>query len=317
MFASFSQNSVLVSGSDDGTIRVWDCERASYETTLRGHTNAVTSVDFAPPAGGVSLLASASSDTSVKIWQPSFNAISSDEGSSSGVGSASSDDAATSVAETACKRTLMGHDHTVSCVRFASATMLASASRDGTTKLWDTETGFCLRTLHGHDGWVRSVSVGTTGEHQLVATGGQDKTVRLWALDGSSTTPIAVLGGHENVVETVCFAQMDGQPVVVSGSRDKTLRVWNLRTMTCEVVLDAHENWVRALATVPGVPSFLCSAGNDKSVLCWDLNERRCIRTLKNTHKQFVVALALCPTHGHLATGSDDSTVKLWDAASF
>ena len=304
-----------MSGSEDGTIRVWDCERGSYESTLRGHTNIVTSVDFAPPSGGVSLLASASTDTSIKIWQPSFST----EGTAgeSSASEASPSGSSGGSVESACKRTLMGHDHTVSCVKFASPTMLVSASRDGTAKLWDAETGFCLRTLHGHDGWVRAVGVGSTAELQLVATCGQDKTVRLWALDGSATTPIAVLSGHENVVETVCFAQTDGQPVVVSGSRDKTLRVWNLRTMTCEAVLDAHENWVRALATVTGTPNLLCSTGNDKSVLCWDLDERRCIRSLKNTHKQFVVALAFCPTHGHLATASDDSTVKLWDASSF
>jgi len=314
-------NSVLVSGSEDGTIRVWDCERGTYESSIRGHTNVVTSVDFSPLSGGISLLASASSDTSVKIWQPSFNAsvTASNGGTTSNTLKDDDDDdgSKTKSTETVCKRTLMGHDHTVSCVRFASPSTLVSASRDGTAKLWDTESGFCLRTLHGHDGWVRALSIGSATERQLVATGGQDKTVRLWTLEGSETTPIAVLNGHENVVETICFAQMDGHPVVVSGSRDKTLRVWNLRTMSCETVLDAHENWVRALTTLPGAPNLLCSAGNDRSVLCWDLDERRCIRTLKNVHKQFVVALAICPTHGHLATGSDDSTVKLWDSTSF
>lgn len=316
-----------MSGSEDGTLRVWDCETGAYETTLRGHTNAVTSVAFAPPANGTALLASASTDTTVKIWQPT----NSTDSSSSGTSSTPEDAAAASAA--ACRRTLLGHDHTVSCVQFAGAHTLVSASRDGTAKLWDAETGFCIRTLHGHDGWVRAVAVGSlapgaagaagaagtaAGARTLVATAGQDRTVRVWAADGSAgAAPVAVLAGHENVVETVCFAEAGGQPVVVSGGRDKTLRVWDLRTMTCAAVLEGHENWVRALAPVPGAPGLVCSAGNDRAVLCWDLAARRAVRTLRNTHKQFVVALAFCPTHGHLATGSDDATVKLWDSSMY
>ena len=309
-----------MSGSEDGTLRVWDCETGAYEATLRGHTNAVTSVAFAPPADGTALLASASTDTTIKIWQPTSSTTSSTSSTDDSTAAAT---ASAEASAAACRRTLLGHDHTVSCVQFAGAHTLVSASRDGTAKVWDAETGFCIRTLHGHDGWVRTAAVGsaapgTPGARQLIATAGQDRTVRVWAADGSAgAAPVAVLAGHANVVETVCFAEAGGQPVVVSGARDKTLRVWDLRTMTCAAVLEGHENWVRALAAVPGAPALVCSAGNDRAVLCWDVAARRVVRTLRNTHKQFVVALAVCPTHGHLATGSDDATVKLWDSSMY
>ena len=81
---------LAASGSDDGTVKLWDHEGGEYLRTLKGHTNAVTCVDFSPSGG---YLASSSADLSVKVWSVKDG-------------------------EYACVRTLRGHDHTVSAVRF-------------------------------------------------------------------------------------------------------------------------------------------------------------------------------------------------------
>ena len=77
--------------------------------------------------------------------------------------------------------------------------------------------------LKGHGGVVTSIAFSPRGE--LVITGGWDKTVRLWRLDG---TPVGVLTGHVRMVTSVGFSP-DGHSVV-SGSWDRTIKRWDPAT---------------------------------------------------------------------------------------
>ena len=121
--------SSIASGSDDCTIKIWDWELGELERTIKGHTRAVLDVDYGGPRGGT-LLASCSSDLTIKLWNPGddYKNI----------------------------RTLPGHDHSVSAVRFipsgaagapSSGNLLVSASRDKSLKIWDVTTGYCVKTL--------------------------------------------------------------------------------------------------------------------------------------------------------------------------
>ncbi len=80
--------SSIASGSDDCTIKIWDWELGELERTIKGHTRAVLDVDFGGPRGAI-LLASCSSDLTIKLWDPSD--------------------------EYKNIRTLLGHEHSVRC----------------------------------------------------------------------------------------------------------------------------------------------------------------------------------------------------------
>jgi platelet-activating factor acetylhydrolase IB subunit alpha len=280
--------SSLATGSDDYTIKIWDWDVGELERTIKGHTRAILDVDYGGPRGNT-LLVSCSSDLTIKLWDPAndYKNI----------------------------RTLPGHDHSVSAVRFVpnSANLLVSASRDKTLKIWDVTTGFCVRTLNGHAGWVRDVYASFDGRYLLSA--GDDMTARLWDISVANNTESKLtMFGHEHHIECCAlappasykhFAQLAGlkkpppanssAEFMATGSRDKTIRLWDSRG-TCIKTLVGHDNWIRALVFHPG-GKYLLSASDDKTVRCWDLTqEGRCVRVVGEPHERFISCLRWAPS---------------------
>ncbi|MEM6752517.1 MAG: WD40 repeat domain-containing protein, partial [Cyanobacteria bacterium P01_C01_bin.38] len=119
---------------------------------LEAHTNWVYGVSFSPDG---KMLASASGDNSVKLWDTNTGKL---------------------------IKTLTGHTNFVNGVSFSpDGKMLASASADNSVKLWDTNTGKQIKTLTRHTNQVWSVSFSPDGK--MLASASADYTVRLWKWD--------------------------------------------------------------------------------------------------------------------------------------
>ncbi|KST67303.1 hypothetical protein BC008_29390 [Mastigocoleus testarum BC008] len=162
---------LLASGSDDQTIKLWDVGTGECIQTLQGHTSWVRSVAFHFDG---CFLASGSDDCSVKLWDVATGeCIQTLQGHSSWVWSvafapvdthkdctnknyayknytvaSSSEDLTVKIYRDREHQTLSGHTSLVCCVAFSGdGKILASGSQDETIKLWDVETGECLKTL--------------------------------------------------------------------------------------------------------------------------------------------------------------------------
>jgi len=154
---------LVASGSEDASIKLWDFESGQLERTLKGHTSAVTGLAFS--SRGL-YLGSSSADTSAKLWD--MNTYT-------------------------CVRTFKGHDHTVSQLNFFNwnnEEQLVTCSRDHSLKIWNIATGFCVRTFMGHTDWVKTISVSL--EAKYLASGGHDQSILVWSLSTGEILQVSI-----------------------------------------------------------------------------------------------------------------------------
>jgi WD40 repeat protein len=298
----FSPDSqTLVSGSWDGVIKLWQRDGQLLES-FYGHDEAVFDVAVAPQGNanfsskngmlnkkentqGNSeiieslptnelVIASASGDQTIKIWQGNGTLL----------------------------KTLQGHSNAVYEVAFSpDGQLLASASSDKTVKLW-TRDGKLWKTLTGHNGVVDSVAFSPDG--QLIASGSQDKTIKLWTREGIL---LNTLTGHGDSILGLAFSP-DSQHLA-SASWDNTIKLWT-RDGTLLATLDGHRDRVNDIAFSPD-GQLLASASLDKTVKLWR-NDGKLLVTLE-AHGDRVYDVTFSPDGRTLASASVDKTVILWD----
>ena len=238
------QGTMLASGSDDLSVKLWDASTGKCLKTLQGHGSRIWSVAFSPDG---QKLASGCHDQTVKLWD---------------------------VGTGECLKTLQGHTDRIYSVGFSpDGQVLASSSEDHTVKLWDIRTGHCLTTLQGHTGWVWSVAFSPEGK--TLASGGTDHTLRLW--DANTGQCLKTLQGHTSWVLSVAIS-LDGH-MLASGSVDQTVRLWDVSTGQCLNTLQGHTNWIRSVTFSPDGHS-IASSSEDETIKLWDVSRGECLKTL-------------------------------------
>ena len=79
-------------------------------------------------------------------------------------------------------QTLVGHrDWVMAVAVFEDSQRIVSGSVDSTVKIWDVESGACLRTLSGHSSFLNAVAV--FADNQRVVSGSGDRTVKIWDVE--------------------------------------------------------------------------------------------------------------------------------------
>ncbi|NJR40749.1 MAG: hypothetical protein HC781_20330 [Leptolyngbyaceae cyanobacterium CSU_1_4] len=327
---AFSPNGrILASGSDDQTIKLWDIEAGRCIKTFQGYKNLVWSVAFSP-AG--SQIASASEDGVVRVWQVPPEQMPSQAIAAPSINAQS----------VACQE-LIGHEGRAWSVAFSPAgQLMASGGDDQTIRLWNVNTGRCLKTLQERSGQVRRVLFSPQGN--LLATNSNDNTVKLWDVSplypqplgekgsetaekssekrslSSSVSRLRTLQGHSRRVYGIAFSS-NGQHLI-TGSEDQTIRLWEIGTGECLRVLSGHDRFVLAVAYLTGKtsgkelsPDLIASGSDDQTIRLWNAFTGECLQVLTG-HTGWVQTLAFSPDGNWLASGSTDTTLKLWDLAT-
>ena len=182
-----------------------------------------------------------------------------------------------------------------------TSTLLATASSDGTVRVWDIHGGYCTHSFSGHGGIVSALSwnmpspAAETKKSKAkpapnnnrrrieLFTGSVDGKIRLWDLTSPNTStnkPAATLSGHVSVVRGIAITD-DGH-TLVSGARDRSIILWRLQNDVWKLkeTLAADETIESVGFLAPGTiigssgrnadQTIFYSGGSDGQIRLWD-----------------------------------------------
>lgn len=271
---------LIVSGSRDGIVRVWEVETGKCIATLKGHQGAVLGVSITADGRRV---VSSSIERVVRVWDL-------DSGK--------------------CVAILKGHTQAVNTVAItADGRRTVSGSSDKTVRVWDLESMKCTAVLAEHRDTVSSVAVTPNGSYAI--SGSYDRSVRVWDLNSGAC--LALLEGHSDWIAGVSITA-DGKKGV-SVSWDKTILYWDLDSGRCLATFEGHTRPIRGVSiTAEGGRIVTCSS--DFSIRLWDVRTGNCLITLRG-HKLTTNSVAIT-ANGRLAvSGSSDATVRVWELPAY
>ncbi|MGW4737306.1 WD40 domain-containing protein [Nocardia xishanensis] len=279
-FAVAFTDSVLITGSHDRTVGIWDAMTGELRRILPGHRNWPWPV-LLSPAGD--LLVTGDAEGVLRLWSLPGGELRHE-----------------------CVPASGGRELIYSLAMYG--TTLAAAYRDGVVRLWDIETGRQRGEFEGTGGSVFRIAFDPSGT--LLAVGGVDGALTLW--DVATCRPVRTLTGHTGRVYTLAFHPT--LPLLASGDTDGGLRTWDVETGEARHAPAEHTAAIYWLAFDPS--GAVLASGDSAGLVCLRESESAQLRHRLTAHTGSIWPFAFRPDGAQLAITDDQFTTRLWDPAT-
>ena len=311
----------VMTSSYDQTAIIWDPRTGTRLATIGGHGDQVWTAAFSPADD---LIATASMDHTARLWRATDGRLRK---------TIDADDADLWTAEYTQDESRILYAGDDQMIRVQSATdpsqppimltghagaiydlalspsghVLASASADGTARLWDLDRQSELLQIAGHGDEVNSVVFSKDGAQLLTA--GYEGMIRLW--DRQTGRELQVYSGHEDMVWSALFSP-DGQHIASAGE-DGTVRLWDAASGQQTQVLDGHDGpvtWV----DYSHDGRLLVSAGDDATARVWDTESGELVSLLSG-EAYWIHRARFSPDGARIATASNGGSADIWNTS--
>jgi WD40 repeat protein/serine/threonine protein kinase/predicted alpha/beta-hydrolase family hydrolase len=280
---------LVLSGTWDGKIRLWDVRAGRCLMTLDGHHEEIQAVDLTPDgrfalsadeAGVIcfwDLTRSSKTPrlTLTDLARTGMHLAQISLSSGGGIAFWASAQGRICMLDTSNGKkgfTQQRHGAQARAVRVSPRTrwLLSSGwetddfrDRDDTVRVWDLRSGDCRHVLRGHSSWVTATAF--RADERFAVTGSHDRTIRIWDLaDG---TCVHTLRGH--TPDALALSD-DGRHLLSGDAFDGTVRFWDVETGRCARTFPGHKNGTVAVHVEPDGHTGL-SIGHDRTVRRWSL----------------------------------------------
>ncbi|KAB8238806.1 WD40 repeat domain-containing protein [Aspergillus alliaceus] len=265
---------LLVSRSDDGSVRLWDATLIAEQKALQDHSDEIVATVLSPDA---KLLASVSG-RQIQLWD---------------------------FAKGILLHTVDGYCGKSTTFGFSpDSRMVALRPQSDSTcvQLWDTATGQISQTLEDHLNTVDRIIFSPSGQH--LASIDEDGTITLW--DTHTGERLYSLESYGN---WACIAFSPSGKKLASSAKN-VVRVWGTATGVLQQELEEHQNKITVLKFSPD-EQLLASGSNDAKVRLWNLTTGALSQTLQDIGA--VNQVVLSPDGRLVASGTLSHTLRVWD----
>lgn len=333
----------LVSGWQDGTIRIWKLTNKSRMRVYRGHMGEVQALSVTPDAR---CFVSGSEDKTLRMWRlgiqqskhgykvsiaptgtmymsisPTGQAI------SGGSGVVYRYDNALEIWDIESGRrihALRGVDAELTGVAFTPDGHSAiSVSSDDVLRVWSVKNGKLIRKCQigdkddyfADEHFARCIAVTPDSQYAVCGYGSGD--MKVWNLKNGKET--LCVKGPLNGISTISVSSdgyfaVSGSGVFLNAIKDYTVKIWDLRAGKKVHEFKGHKDNVHAVAVSPS--SYLVISGAaDKTIRIWDLRTRKCVHTLVE-HEGAVNTVAVSPDNHFIVSGCASGTLRVWAVSS-
>ena len=267
---------ILVSGSLDHTIKLWQIATGENIYTLADHTQGVLCLAISPDG---QFLASGSFDQTIKLWRVDTGEL---------------------------LYTLRGHSGSVRSLAITpDSQTLISASYDQTIKLWRLHTGECLGNLVEEAGRLSAIAL--TPDGQILASGGGDGIVTLCQLNPPQL--IINITGNLSSISSLNISP-DGH-TLAAGYTDGNLQLWQIDTAELLHSIPCSCGPLSSIiASIQGQSLIAATAGN--TIKIWHLSSSQLLTILNADSTAAIISLTISPNCDCIGGGTRDGKIIIW-----